>query len=208
MKKQCFTVLLATSFLVGGCAPVIVGGMATAGYLAAQERGAKQAVVDTKIKAHIKDKLTSENYRFLTKVEVTVMQNNVLLTGVVDSSADAATVERIVKATPDVKNVYNHLFTDGIYPSDTYGKDSWLGTQVRARLLSAKDVYSINYHVHVVNGYVFVIGLATTKGELERVLHIVRTTKGVEKVYNYIDIYKEPKAGGEMGETDYYSVPE
>lgn len=176
--------------LLTGCAPVVVGGVAAAGYIAAQERGAQAVMTDTKIKTHIKDKLTAKHYTYLTKVEVTVLQGDVFLTGVLSSPQEAAEVERIARSVPDVKNVYNDLFSDGVYPATQYSKDSFVSTQVRGRFLSAKDVYSINYFVRVVNGNVYLIGLAGSQSEMERALHLARTTKGVQKVVNYIRLYE------------------
>lgn len=175
---------------LSGCVPLIVGGVATAGYLASQERGAKAAVMDTKIKTHIKDKLTNTDYRLLTDVEVTVLQGDVLLSGVVRSQAQKEQVAKIVQATPDVQTVYNELYADGIYPAKQYADDSYLAAQVRGRLLAAKDVYSINYMVNVTNGTVYIMGIAETQSEMERVVHIARTTNGAVRVVNFVRGYE------------------
>ena len=175
--------------LTQGCVPILVGGVAAAGYMTAQERGAKTAVMDTKIMAHIKDRLTAKNYKLLTQVEVEVLQGNVLLTGVVSDQKTREEVEKVVRSVPDVKSVYNELFSDGIYPSKQYAEDSYVLAQLKGRMLAAKDVFSINYMIKVVNGHAYVLGLSETQSEMERVMHIVRTTKGVKKVVNYVRIY-------------------
>jgi len=191
MKIQHLSLLLAVSFSTTACAPAIVGGFATAGYLGAQERGAKAAVLDTKVKTHIKDKLTQIDYHYLTQAEVVVLQGNVLLTGVVKDEQARAEIERVVRSVPGVKSVYNELYSDGFYATSQYTKDSWLSTQVKGRLFAAKDVYSINYFVRVVNSTVYIMGLAETQSEMERVLHLARITKGVKSVVNYIHLYQD-----------------
>lgn len=188
MKSSFFKALSVSVLCLSltGCFPFLVGGVATASYLASQERGAKAALIDTKIKAHIKDKLTNEDYRLLTAVEVTVLEGDVLLTGVVKSSEQKGLVDRITRGIPDVKNVYNELFFDGVYSAKQYADDSLVATSVRGKLLAAKDVYSINYMVNVTNSVVYIMGVAETDSEKERVLHIVRTTKGVDRVVDFV----------------------
>ena len=189
MKKNIFILPLLASFAVSGCVPVIIGGVATAGYMAAQERGAKVALKDAAIKTHIKDRLTSVRYQYLTEVEVTVLQGDVFLTGVVKSPKAKAEIERLVMGVPDVRRVYNELFSDNIYPAKQYSSDAWVVSQLKARMLGAQDIYSINYFVRVVNGTGYLIGLSESQAEKERVLHLARTTKGVRKVVDFIRIF-------------------
>jgi osmotically-inducible protein OsmY len=176
------------SLSITGCAPLIVGGAATAGYLAIQERGAKTAVIDSKIKTHIKDRLFSKDYHYLTDIGVNVLQGNVLLTGVATDEASKENVERITRLTKGVNNVANNILVADDYTTAQYTKDSWISTQFKTRLLGAKDVYSVNYLTDTVMGNIYILGIAATESEKERVLHIARTTKGVQQVFNYIQV--------------------
>lgn len=176
------------SLSISACAPLIIGGAATAGYLSVQERGAKTAVIDSKIKTHIKDRLFGSNYKYLTDIGVNVLQGNVLLTGVASDQVSIDSVEKITRTTSGVKNVANNIIIAEDYTAAQYSKDSWIAAQFKTRMLGAKDVYSINYLTDTVMGNIYIIGLASTESEKERVLHIARTTKGVKQVFNYIRI--------------------
>ena len=180
---SCLSITLLT-----GCAPVIVGGMATAGYMAVQDRGIKTAFLDTKIKTNIKERLVSSRYQYATEVNVSVIEGRVLLTGVVPNTQLAVQAEQITRGADGVKEVYNELFLDGIYSSEQYSKDTWMGTQIRGKLLGAKDINAANYQISVINNNVYIVGLTDTPSERERVLHIARTTKGVDKVHNYVKL--------------------
>lgn len=185
MNKYLATVLVS-SFVLSGCAPLIIGGAATAGYLAVQERGAKQAVVDSKIKTHIFDRLTAQNYKFLAKVGVDVLQGDVLLTGMVSSQNEAAKVLQTVQNTEGVATVFNQLLIGQQYTAQTYANDTWIGSTLRARMIGSADIFPVNYMINIVNGNVYIIGIAQSMAEKERLLHLARTTKGVQQVYDYI----------------------
>ncbi len=182
----CVVLLAGAGMSTSACLPLVLGGAASAGYMAAQSRGFQTAVNDTSIKTGIKDRLTNADYHYLTAVGVDVLEGNVLLTGVVASSGQKAEVSRVVRETPHVREVYNQLIVSTDYSNKEAAQDTWISTQVRSRLLTAPDVYSINYNTTTVKGNVFIIGLASSQGETARVLHIARTVPGVKMVHNYI----------------------
>lgn len=173
--------------LLGACAPVVIGGAAVAGTMALQERGFKAGVSDTKIKASIKDSLAGLNPNYLGQVGVDVLQGNVLLTGVVESQAAAEQIVSTVKQNAEIGAVYNELVT-GSYGAGEISNDTWISTQLRARMVANADVYTINYYISVVKSHVYIYGIAQNAAEKERAIHIARTTKGVTMVHDYIRI--------------------
>lgn len=192
MKFKPLMAVCLSSTLFTACVPLFLGG-AAAGYMSVQERGVKTALWDTKIKTHVKERLTSKRYQYATEVNVSVIHGEVLLTGVVESPAYAVEAEKVARTAEGVETVYNVLFTDGIYPAEQYTKDSWTATHLRGRLVAAKDVNAANYQISVVNGQVYIMGLTASTSERERVLHVARTTKGVDKVYNYVKLAEKKK---------------
>ncbi len=184
--KIILPVLLSVN--ISACAPIIIGGAATAGYLGLQERGAKTAVIDSKIKTGIKDKLFGTDYHYLTDVGVSVLQGDVLLTGIVKNSESVSKIEKMTYLIDGVNNVYNNLIVANKYSATDYSKDTLIATTFKTRMLGAKDVYSINYLSDTVLGNLYILGIASSESEKERVLYIARTTKGVKQVYNYIRI--------------------
>ena len=188
MKFEKLFSLIALAGLLHGCAipvAVVAGGAATAGYMSVQERGAKTAFFDTKLKTHIKERLTSRHYKYLTNIGTAVLESEVLLTGVVPSITSKNEVVQTVRNTPKVRRVYDELII-GSYTSSDYAKDSVISFQIAGRMANAADIFAINYEKEVVKGEVYIIGIATSQAEMERVLHVARTTKGVKRVHNYI----------------------
>jgi osmotically-inducible protein OsmY len=188
MTRLLTMLLVVASLGLAACAPVVVGGVVTGGYLASQERGAKNAVWDLKIKTHVMERLTNANYKNIARIGVYVLQGDVLLTGIVQNQAEFDKIGDIARATPDVKEVFNKLQVGTGYSAKTYADDTWISTQIKSRMFAAKDVFTINYDLETVNAEVYIIGLASSTAEYERVLYIARTTKGVKNVHSYVRV--------------------
>lgn len=176
--------------VLSACAPVIIGGAAIAGTMALQERGMRDGVSDTKTKAVIKDRLAGINPNYIGGVGVDVVEGNVLLTGVVASSSEVADIVEAVRQSENVGAVYNELMV-GDYTIGERSSDTWVSTQLRTRLVANSDVFTINYNITVIKGRVFIYGIARNPAEKERALHIIRTTKGVQAVHDYIRLSTE-----------------
>ncbi|RYG61819.1 MAG: BON domain-containing protein [Alphaproteobacteria bacterium] len=178
--------LLAATSLAGCAAPVVLGAAASAGYVGLQNRPAKQVAADTEVKVRVKDNLTQANFSYLTDIGIDVFYGDVLLTGVVPSNREGERVLDLVRRTPGVKKVYNEIFVGSAYPTSQKAKDAWISTQIQPRLLGAKDAYPLNYLITVVNNHVYIMGDTGTQGEKDHVIHILRTTRGVQQVHDYL----------------------
>lgn len=179
--------LIASTTLLSGCAPVLLGAAGTAGYMAVQERGIASAAEDTKLKAIIKTNLANEKGGYFTKVGVMVLEGDVLLVGIVGNEGEKARAEEITRQVNGVRGVYNELMI-GTYSVGDYTKDAWTTSKVRAGLIEARDVYSINYMLETALKQVFIMGIAQNEQERYRVLQIARSQEGVLGVYDFIKV--------------------
>lgn len=177
---------LACTMLAGCAAPLLLGGAATAGYIGLQNRPTEQIAADTEVKVRVKNQLSSSQINYLTDVGIDVFYGNVLLTGVVPTNAEGDKVLNLVRQTSGVKKVYNELFVGAAYTTGQKAKDAWIATQIQPRLLGAKDAYPLNYLITVVNNHVYIMGDTLNEGEKDHVLHILRTTRGVQQVHDYL----------------------
>jgi osmotically-inducible protein OsmY len=177
---------LASTSLAGCAAPLVVGAAASAGYVGLQNRPTKQVAADTEVKVRIKDQLAQAQFAYLTDVGIDVFYGDVLLTGVVPTNAEGERVLEAVRRSPGVKKVYNELFVGSAYTTGQKAKDAWIATQIQPRLLGARDAYPLNYLITTVNNHVYIMGDTVTQGEKDHVLHILRTTRGVQQVHDYL----------------------
>ena len=182
-------VLVASSTTLAGCGvPLILGAAAGAGYVGLQDRPSKQVAADTAVKVRITDRLTSLKWEYLTDIGIDVFYGDVLLTGVLPSAAEGEQVLEVIRQTAGVKKVYNELFVGGAYTTAQKAKDAWISAQIQPRLIGTKDVFPLNYLITVVNNHVYVMGTTSTAAEKQHVLHLLRTTRGVQQVHDYLTI--------------------
>ncbi|PJF20282.1 MAG: phospholipid-binding domain-containing protein, partial [Phototrophicales bacterium] len=80
-----FAVFVLSGTVIAGCTPIGVatGVGATAGIAAAKEGGLKQSIYDVQIEATINDLWFKYNVEMFRKLNLTVEQGRVLITGVV-----------------------------------------------------------------------------------------------------------------------------
>lgn len=189
--------LLATLFLVPGswflssCAvPLVVGAAATAGYVGLQERPSAQIAKDTALKTRIKGYLADTKYQYLTDIGIDVFYGDVLLTGIVPTQADGEAVVSVIERTNGTRKLYNELFVGAPYSAAQKAKDAWIAAQIQPRLIATNGVFPLNYLITVVNNHVYILGSVGSPNERSHVLHLLRTTKGVEQVHDYLVMAK------------------
>jgi len=179
-------VVVAGFALVGCSSPTMVLDAATT---VAEDRTMSQVVTDAGLKIDINAKLLSQRYRDLFfDVNTNVYENRVMLTGAVETGAQKRRATLLVRSIKGVTKVINELqVTDDGSLKDT-ANDLWIETKLKARLVGAKGVSSINYRWRSVNGVVYFIGVAQNRGELAKVIRIARDTGHVNKVVSHVRI--------------------
>lgn len=184
-------VVLATTMLalnLTACAPVVVGGAASGGLIAADRRtsGAyiEDEAIELKSEKHMRDQLGDNNH-----INVTSFNRNVLLTGEAADEAYKKKAETIAKATENVRSITNELAISIPSSIASRSNDVYITSKVKGRMLG-ENRFPANY-VKVVteNSAVYLMGMVTHK-EAEDAVEITRGTDGVEKVvkvFEYID---------------------
>jgi osmotically-inducible protein OsmY len=178
--------------LLQGCVGAVVGAGATAGTAAMEERGISGAVDDTELRLRINALFSSKDERLWRKIGLQVYAGRVLLTGRADTAHMRAEAVRLAWQAKGVKEVINELQIAESGGASGFARDTWISTQLKSRLLFDKRILSINYSVETVNHTVYLIGLAQSREELNRVTNHARTLDYVKKVVNYVKIKRQP----------------
>ena len=190
-KKKISAVLCAVvlSQIVNGCVPIIAGGAAVTGTTVIQERTVGAAMDDTTIWAEIKHLYIQKDVNsLLSDVSVKVNIGRVLLTGNVRDSQTRVEAVRLAWQPYGVKEVINEIRVTDKSTAKDYATDAWITTQSRSKILLQRDVRSVNYSLETVDGVVFVFGIARSQEELDTVVHVVSTIKGVKQVVSHVRI--------------------
>ena len=168
------------------CFPVVAGGV-TAGVLMATDRRSSGTYVEDEgieLKAanRISDLLKDRGH-----VNVTSYNRKVLLTGEVPSDELKAQVEQAATAVPNVQAITNDLQVAGVSALSSRSNDAYITSKVKARFIDAQR-FAAN-HVKVVTeaGAVYLLGMVT-EGEAKAAVEVARTTAGVRKVVNVLEI--------------------
>jgi osmotically-inducible protein OsmY len=182
-------IILTSLLALNGCvAPFVVGGAAAAGMIATREKGIGGTVSDSNICSKVKANLYNFNADLHAKVSVSVQNQEVLLTGVVQDPTWSSIAEELAKKVGDVKAVHNNIETEGEESIGSMSKDGWITTRIKSSLLFEDDLYSLNYTIETSNGIVYLTGVGQNEAEINKVVEIARNVSGVRKVVNLVKV--------------------
>ena len=172
------------------CSPVgvIASGGATTMVVAEGDKSLGTAVDDATIKLNISRKfLVSENNLFVN-IDTSVVEGMVLLTGIVKNQESRIEAVKIVWEVDGVTEVINEIEIGDKTSIKEYANDVWITTQIKT--LAAKDIglRSVSYNIETIRGKVFLAGITSRPEQLETLVNITKSVKGVKEVVNYVVI--------------------
>ncbi len=194
MKHTLLLSLAASSLILSGCTAVSIAtgvGVAT-GSAAVQEGGVSRALSDARIQTEINDLWFRHDVSMFTKLDLTINQGRVLITGVVQDPQHRVEAVRLAWQPEGVLQVINEIKvadSDGIIG---YAKDAWISTRLRSSLILDREVESINYSIDTVQGTVYLMGFAQNQHELNHVIEVARTIENVRQVVSYVKLVGTP----------------
>ncbi len=195
IKKTALAGLLAGLValpLLQGCVPVIAAGV-TSGALATFDRRSYGTQTDDegiewKASATVMEKISDKAH-----INFTSFNRRVLLSGEVPNEEARLEAERLTLTTPNVKGVYNELT---IGPASSFGdrsNDSFITSKVKSRFVDAGKFNAVHVKVVTEAGSVFLLGVVT-QAEANAAIQVARTTSGVKKVVNILEIITPAQA--------------
>jgi Predicted periplasmic or secreted lipoprotein len=188
-KRPLQVLTLVFALGLSACAPVVLGGAAMGGMVAADRRTSGAQLEDEGIELRAANRL-NELLGERGHVNVTSFNRRVLITGEVPSEQDRQRVEQAVAQVENVRAVVNDL---AVMPNSSLGQrsnDAWITGQVRAGIVDARDLSSSAFKVVTERGVVYLMGLVTQR-EAARVTDIARGVSGVAKVVRVFEIVSE-----------------
>ncbi|MEQ9146244.1 MAG: BON domain-containing protein [Parvibaculaceae bacterium] len=182
--------LIAGSVALAGCSVpgMVIGAGATAGIAASEERGVEGALDDLKLDIEIKRRLLEKDEMLVASITTKVYDSRVLLTGTVDDPETRIDVARIAWSVDGVSEVINEIGVADDASFAQASKDLIITTDLRARLMGDRDVKAINYSIETVRGTIYLLGVAQTPDELDRVINHARNVSGVRNIVPYVRV--------------------
>ncbi|MBN9564734.1 MAG: BON domain-containing protein [Alphaproteobacteria bacterium] len=190
------SLMLASSVILNGCAPIVVGAAAGAGALigstAAEERGVGVTITDTEIRTHIGQLWYNHNRDMYSKLSITVREGRVLLMGSLPNDQMHLDAVRLAWQAKSVKEVMDEI---RVNPKEgeigDYTRDAWITTKLKSQMLFDKNIASRNYNIKTVGAVVYIMGIAQNQRELNMVTDYARNITGVVRVVSYARLMNE-----------------
>lgn len=190
--------LVGMAVALSACSPVgmVAGAGAGAGIAASQERGFKGAMDDQAIRLDINHLWFQESMALYRDVNLQVQEGRVLLTGTVPDEETRLRAVALAWQADGVREVINEIEVAEDGSLADAAQDRLISAKLKSRLLADADVDSINYSIETVDGAIYLIGIARSQAELDRVIAYARDIPYVRRVVNYVRVKDADAAAG------------
>ena len=186
-------VLLLCALALSGCAGAVVGVGTAAVAASTTEKGFSTSVSDGVIFAKLKDRFIQQNASLLTSADVSVNDGAVLFTGKVKTPEDKIQATRWAWEIKGVREVVNELQVTDTSSIKDIAKDLAASATLRGKMIADKDISSLNFSIDVVNGIVYLSGVASTPEEMDKVISHAENLRFAQEVVNYIILAQDQR---------------
>jgi hyperosmotically inducible protein len=150
------------------------------------QKSAGEVVDDGTIAATIKAGLLDNKSTSSMQINVESYKGTVQLSGFVESQAEKDTAGKVAADVDGVKRVINSLALAPTTSMGTKLDDTLVTGKVKAALMEASDVKSMQINVETKNGVTQLAGFVTSAGMKERAGKVAEGVAGVTKVDNVL----------------------
>ena len=173
-----------------GCSPagVLSSGGATTMVIAEGDKSLGTAVDDATIKFNISRKLLISENNLFVNIDTSVVEGMVLLTGIVKNQESRIEAVKIAWEVDGVKEVINEIEIGDKASIKEYANDVWITAQIKALAVREIGLRFISYNVETIRGKVYLAGITSRPEQLETLINITKSIKGVKEVVNYVVI--------------------
>ena len=159
----------------------------------AEDRGSSDIAKDAAIKAKITAEVIDKMGAGVVSIGADVYEQDVMLTGAVETAEKKAEAGRLVKAIEGVKTVFNEIRvvkkTDEKKGAvEGFVDDSVIEGKINALLLEGKGVNVTNFRWRSVGGHAYLFGRALSAAERDKATAIVKGIQGVQSVTSRVKV--------------------
>ena len=183
--------ILSTIFLlilIQACAPLIgAAGMASLGS-ASKEKGLATSLGDTIISTKISNKIFKYNPDLIKDTRVFVNNGSVLLTGKVTKPENKIELTKIIWKIKGVREVNNEVQITDASSIINIARDIASMGEIKARIMTNKNINSLNFSIDVVNDIAYLSGIAENEEEMKLVKDNAASARFIKEVFNFISL--------------------
>ncbi len=188
MKK----ILLISCIFLTSCLRITL----TSGEMANKITGLNRDIIhvraDLELKKQLKESINESIDSFLLLntskkfgyYDINIVEGRVLLTGSVREEMIKQIIEKKIKENIKTRELLSELIVSTT--SKNHIKDYFIERMIKTKIFFKTKVRSMNYEISVMNGYVYIIGIANDEKELKLLTKTISTVRGVKEVVSYI----------------------
>jgi osmotically-inducible protein OsmY len=178
--------LISSAHALSGCVSAAIGIGTAAVAASTTEKGLSTSVSDSVIQTKLSDSFIQTSQSIFLNVETSVNDGSVLLTGKLKTQEEKIAATRISWEIKGVREVINEIQLSEASSFKSSAKDLAASAQLRAALIRDTDISSLNFSIDVVNGIVYLSGVAENEEERERVVAHAQELRFAKQVVSYI----------------------
>jgi osmotically-inducible protein OsmY len=183
-------IVVAGATLLGGCAPLLIGGAIAGGAMVYTDRRSSGTQLEDEVIEVKGMNRVTEMFGERAHVNVTSYNRIVLLTGEVPAEGDKASLQQSTSKIENVQSVVNEVIVGPPRSMSGRSNDALLTSKVKASFIDAKDLFSNALKVVTSNDVVYLMGRVTQR-EADRAAEVARGVSGVRKVVKVFEIVSD-----------------
>lgn len=172
-----------------GCFPVVATGVAV-GVLAVTDRRSVGTQTDDETIEWKASNRISDRFKDQVHINVTSYNRRVLITGEVPNEQAKGEIADIVAKVDNVQGLWNEVQIAPVSSFSARSNDTFITSKVKTRFVDANQFGPTRVKVVTEAGTVFLLGLVT-EAEAKTAIQVARTTDGVRKVVNVMEVLPE-----------------
>ena len=184
------TVLIGVLPQMAGCVPAILVSGAAIGVLSAHDRRSTGVQADDEVAAWKGSNRLSALYGDTAHVNFTAYNRILLVTGEVGDDETRRAIGEMAARIEGISKLHNELVIAPVSTLSSRSNDVYIATKFRTRLLDTGQLSANHIKPVVENATLFLMGLVNAR-EASAAVVIARTTDGVRKVVNVLEIVTE-----------------
>ena len=185
-----FLLLLSANIISCSPANILASGGATGMVVAEGDRSLGSVVDDATIKINIAAKFINSDDNIFVDVSTSVLEGRVLLTGLVENQEIRIDAVRRVWEVEGVKEVVNEIQIGNRESLKEYAQDIWITTQVKGLAAKTIGLRAVAYNFETIKGKLYIVGITSRPKQLEEIIEVAKTVKGVTEIVNYVIVKK------------------
>ncbi len=191
MKFRTGLLIVLLGSLLQGCLPLLATGVVSGGLAVADRRSVGAQADDEGIEWKAENRV---NKRFpAAHINVVSYNRKVLVTGEAADESTVLEIGQIVGRVENVVSLVNEVRVGSPSELRSRANDSYLTSKTKARFIDAAKFPVNRVKVFTEAGTVFLLGVVT-QGEANAAVETARTTGGVLKVVNVMEIISDAEA--------------